>query len=251
MAPKDLLPLPYLLTVHLLRRDTPDDTTGEVPNVAPEPVPPYKYPPWAFGVGVLIVFIACIFFSFACAGINRRLNRKAALKAEFPCLAANMGLVSCLATSTSAAAAAFAMPGHYSSEVGTVPVLERKKKVVDIDFKVVKTKMQELKMPAALPRVLRMLGRKKAGGDRLGIIVEGDIELGKMPSAKGKGLLAPEGEGWMLNKEGVWIWEAGGKKTGRGPKGEEVIVQGFAGRDEEDSIGFVTTEERFENIDVK
>lgn len=248
MAPKDLLPLPYLLTIRLLTRDTPDDTTGEVPNIEPEPVPSYKYPGWAFGVGVLLVFILCIFNAFMCAGINRRLNRKAALKAEYPCLAANMGLVSCLANSTSVAAAAVAMPRHDGSEIGTVPGLDQKKRIVNIDLKVVKTKMQDLKMPVALPRVFRRLGRKKAG---LGIIVEGDIEMGPMSPIKGKCLLPPKSEGWMLDDKGVWTWEGGVKETALGPAGEEVIVQRFAGRDEEDSIGFVTTEERFENVDVK
>ncbi len=35
------------------------------------------------------------------------------------------------------------------------------------------------------------------------------------------------------------------------PRGDHVLVEGYTARDEEDSIGYVTTEERFENVDVK
>ena len=245
MPPKNLLPLPYLLADHLLTRDTPDDTTGEVPNIEPEPVLPYKYPKWAFGIGTLVVFAACIFFAFTCAGINRRLNRKAALRTEFPCLRNNMGLVSCLATSSSAAAAAFVMPGQ-ADEIVTLPPVEDQKGKVDL--KAVKVKMQELKMPAALPRVFRKLGRKRARGE----VVDADIELIQLNSVKGKSGLVPRGKGWMMDKQGAWVWEdGGGKKAGSVGEGHRVLVEEYPGRDEEDSIEFVTTEERFENIDVK
>ncbi|KFY27233.1 hypothetical protein V493_03635 [Pseudogymnoascus sp. VKM F-4281 (FW-2241)] len=246
MAPTNLLPVPYLLAVHLLARDTPDDTTGELPNIKPEPVPKYKYPSWAFGIGVLAVFGMCIFFSFTCAAINRRLNRKAMLRAEFPCLGSNKGLVSCLATSSSAAAAAFVMPGQ-AQEIGELSPAEEQKRVVDL--KAVKFKMQELKMPAALPRAFRKFGRKRATGEAF---VDADVELVQLSSVKGKNGLSPRDGRWKLDKQGAWIWEEGGsKKAALVGKGDHVLVDGFVGRDEEDSIGFVTTEERFENVDAK
>ncbi|ELR05164.1 hypothetical protein VC83_03807 [Pseudogymnoascus destructans] len=246
MPPTNLLPLPYLLAVQLLSRDMPDDTTGEVPNIEPEPVPPYKYPSWAFGIGTLVVFVICIFFAFTCAGINRRLNRKALLRAEFPCLGANMGPVSCLATSSSNAAAAFVMPGH-AEEVRTLSPMEEQKKVVDL--KVVKINMKNLKMPAALPKVFRKLGRKRERGE---VVADDDVELIQLSSVKGKSGLVPKGGRWTLDKQGTWVWEeGGGKNAGLTGKGDHMLVEAYAGRDDEDSIGFVTTEERFENVDTK
>ncbi|OBT69847.1 hypothetical protein VE03_00748 [Pseudogymnoascus sp. 23342-1-I1] len=247
MAPINLLPLPYLLAVRLLTRDTLDGTTGEVPNIKPEPVPPYKYPNWAFGVSILLVVAVCVFYGFTCASINRRLNRKAALRAEFPCLGTNMGLVSCLATSTSAAAAAFVMPGQAEEVRALSPAEEEQKRVVDL--KVVKFKMQELKMPAALPRVFRKMGRKRSTGEA---VADTDVELIQLSSVKGKSGLVPKGGKWKLDKKGAWVWEFGGeKKAGLAAKGNHVLVEGLVARDEEDSIGFATTEERFENVDVK
>ncbi|OBT74838.1 hypothetical protein VF21_06753 [Pseudogymnoascus sp. 05NY08] len=237
MPPTNLLPLPYLLAVQLFTRDTPDDTTGEVPNIKPEPVPPYKYPAWAFGIGILVVIVVCIFWSFACAGINRCLNRKALLRAEFPCLRANMGLVSCLATSSSNAAAAFVMPGQAEEVKALSPPMEEQKKVVDL--KVVKINFQDLKMPAALPNVFKKLGRKRERGE---VVADGDVELIQLSSVKGKSGLAPKGGFWE---------EVGGKKAGLTGEGDHVLVEAYAGRDEEDSIGFVVTEERFENVDAK
>ncbi|KFY73764.1 hypothetical protein V499_06155 [Pseudogymnoascus sp. VKM F-103] len=247
MPPTNLFPLPYLLAVQLLTRDTPDDTTGDVPNIESEPVPPYRYPSWAFGVGILAVFVVCIFFSFTCAGINRRVNRKALLRAEFPCLSANMGLVSCLATSSSTAAAAFVMP-EQADEVGALsPPMDKQKKVVDL--KAVKINMQNLKMPAALPKVFEKLGRKRERGE---VVADGDVELIQLSSVKGKSGLAPKGGRWTLDKHGAWIWEeGGGKKASLTGKGDHMLVEAYAGRDGEDSIGFVTTEERFENVDAK
>ncbi|KFX94717.1 hypothetical protein V490_04240 [Pseudogymnoascus sp. VKM F-3557] len=248
MPPIKILPLPYLLAVHLLTRDTPNDTTGEVPNIEPEPVKPYKYPSWAFGIGTLVVFGMCIFFAFACAGINRHLNRKVALRAEFPTLGAKMGLVSCLATSTSAAAAAFVMPGQ-ASEIGTLPPeMVEQKRVVNL--KAVKIKVQEIKMPAALPRAFRKLGRMRARGED----VSTDVELIQLSSVKGRSGLVPRSAGWMMDKQGVWIWEGksgGDNKADLAAEGDHVLVEAYRARDEEDSIGFVTTEERFENVDPK
>lgn len=245
MPPTNLLPLPYPVAVHLFSRDTPDDTTGEVPNIEPEPVPPYKYPGWAFGIGTLVVFVMCIFFAFTCAGINRRLNRKTALRAEFPCLGANMGLVSCLAASTSVSAAMFVMPGQ-ASEIGTLPPVEKQKKVADL--KVVKINIQGLKMPVALPRVFKELGRKKTRGDS----ADAGVELLQLSSVRGKSGLVPKGGGWTIDKHGAWVWgNGGGQKAGLTREGDHVLVEGYAGRDEEDSIGFITTEERLENVDVK
>ncbi|KFY07557.1 hypothetical protein V492_07023 [Pseudogymnoascus sp. VKM F-4246] len=238
MPPIKLHSLPYLLAAQLLARDTPDDTTGEVPNIKPEPAPPYKYPSWAFGIGCLAVFGMCIFFAFTCAGINRRLNHKALLRAEFPCLEANMGLVSCLAASTSVSAALFVMPGQ-ASDIRMLPPVEEQKKVIDL--KVVKFKVQEIKMPAALPRAFRKMGRKRTRGED----ADGDIELMQLSSVKGKSGLVPKGEGWMLDKDGSWVWGVrGGNKAG-------LAAEEYAARDEDDSIGFVTTEERFENVDAK
>ncbi|OBT46611.1 hypothetical protein VE00_01772 [Pseudogymnoascus sp. WSF 3629] len=220
MPPTNLLPLPYFLAVQLLARDTPNDTTGKVPNIKPGPVPPYKYPSWAFGIGILAVFVVCVFFSFTCAGINRRINRKALLRAEFPCLEANMGLVSCLAKSSSTAAAVFVMPEH-AEEVKALSPMEEQKKVVDL--KVVKINVQDLKMPVALPKVFKKLGRKRERGE---VVADGDVELIQLSSLKGK-------------------------KASLTGKGDHMFVEAYAGRDEEDSIGFVTAEERFENVDAK
>ena len=114
--------------------------------------------------------------------------------------------------------------------------------------KAVKVKVQGLKMPAALPRVFRNLGRKRTRGEEVDV----DVELIQLSSVRGKSGLVPRGEGWMMDKQGAWVWEdGGGKKAGLMGEGDHVLVEGYPGRDEEDSIGFATTEERFENIDVK
>ncbi|OBT50247.1 hypothetical protein VE04_09171 [Pseudogymnoascus sp. 24MN13] len=70
-----------------------------------------------------------------------------------------MGLVSCLATSSSTAAAAFVMPEQADEVRALSPPMDKQKKVVDL--KAVKINMQNLKMPAALPKVFEKLGRKR------------------------------------------------------------------------------------------
>lgn len=227
MAPRDLLPLPYLLNIRLLGRDTPDDTTGEVPNPQPEPVPPgYKYPSWAIAVGVLCVIIVCIFFALVCAGLNRRNNRKAALAAEFPCFDSKLPLVCSLATSTSATAAAVAMPFH-ASEIGTPPLPGPADKLLN------------LKLPVKLPRVFKKWRRRTEEVQR--VVVAG-LELKQVEVGKGKMEPRDETARWMKDGDGVWIWERG---AGRGP-----IQSSASIGDTEDVIGFVT-EERFEDVDVK
>lgn len=158
-----------------------------------------------------------------------------------------MGLVSCLAASTSTSAAIFVMPSQ-ASEIGTLPPMEKKKNVVDL--KVMKINIQELKMPAALPRVFRKLGRKKTRGE--GEAADAGVELLQLSSVKGKSGLVSKGGGWTIDKQDAWVLEeGGGKEADLAREGDHVLVEGYRGRDGEDSIGFITTEERFENVDVK
>ena len=238
MAPAYIRPLPYLTPRH----DSEPDATAPLPDTT---APHYKYPGWAFAVGVIAVLCICIFYSFACLVINRHSNKRAAFVAEFPCLDKKLGaggVATGLATTSTGVVVAWMLP-NYVSEIGPIR-LEPEEEEEGLLSKCVPAGVKRL--PGNLKRAV---GRwRKKDGD-LGVVELQAVE-GISPVDDGKP--EPAGLGLGMREEGDKERELETIHKEGEPHVAVPAPVAAPRRAEEDADRIAFVDDRgFENVDLK
>lgn len=260
MAPAFLRPSPYLMIVgRLAIREAPtpnDSTTGpndpQETNLVPPAYPDYNYPKWGIAVGTLCVAMACVFFSFICAFLNRRNNKQAAFLAEFPCLDSKLHTGSGLATSTCAIPTALAL-SKYADEFGPATIAAEKISAIGTRTPFA-TITNRIKMPKKVMRAFKFHSRRKVQQDVEGVPVGVDIVELKPVDLTSTVLDQKEEAKVPKNPDaGMFDWNRPEVRKGDGhvERPEPAIVPSSADVNADvDAIAFVT-EERFEDVDLK
>lgn len=235
---------------------TPDDsTTGpndpQETNLVPPAYPDYNYPKWGIAVGTLCVAMACVFFSFICAFLNRRNNKQAAFLEEFPCLDSKLHTGSGLATSTCAIPTALAL-SKYADEFGPATIAAEKISAIGTrtPFAVI---TDRIRVPKKVTRAFRLRGRRKVQQDVEGLPVGVDIVELKPVDLTSTVLDAKEGAKVAKDPHaGMFDWNRPEvkKEDGHVERSELAIAPSSVDVNADvDAIAFVT-EERFENVDL-